>query len=156
MTGQGSTRMHPWAIGITVVVIVFPLVFIGLAVWIGSQDVELVRENYYEGDRSYQDEIDTRKRTSALSERPIFTFAPDQSECTVSFPPAAEYSKITGNLKFYRVDDDHRDFDVSLALDSAGRQVVSLAQMNTGQWIIKLRWQSEEIAYYLEERMYKQ
>jgi nitrogen fixation protein FixH len=148
--------MHPWAVGVTVVVVAFPLVFVGLAVWMSSIDVPLVRKDYYERDLQYQKEIDTRKRTNALPAQPEILLAADYATCTVAFPPADSYRDISGTLSFYRVDDNRRDFDVALQLDAAGRQDVATDRMNTGQWIVKLRWNTGGDEYYLEKRIYKQ
>lgn len=146
--------LHPWAVGITAVIVVFLVATITVVLIVSQQDYHLVTQNYYEKDRGYQDEIDTRERTRALAEKPRLELDPTAKVCILHFPARPRYDGITGELLFYRISDAAGDSRHAIALDAQGRQYVSVSALRTGQWIAKLRWSEAGVNYALEQRMY--
>lgn len=155
MSEQKTGRVyHPWAVGITAVIVIFLIATITVAVVVSQQDFDLVTQNYYEKDLGYQKEIDTRKRTAALAEKPALALDRAAKTLAIAFPSRADYRRIQGGIILYRISDAARDLRHPLALDTAGRQSISVRGMQSGQWIAKLRWTEEGSEYYLEERVY--
>ncbi len=155
MSEQKTKRVyHPWAVGISAVIVAFLITTISVVVYISNQDYDLVTQNYYEKDLGYQKEIDTRKRTDALTEKPRLELDRDAKVCNVAFPAREDYSGIAGEVVFYRISDAARDLRHPLALGAEGRQYISVSGLQAGQWIAKLRWTENGDEYYLEERMY--
>lgn len=145
---------HPWAVGITIVIVVFLIATITLGIVISQQDYDLVTQNYYEKDLGYQKEIDTRQRTNALSERPALALDRAAKVYNVTFPTRTDYRGIQGEVIFYRISDASHDVTHALSLNAEGRQFISVSGMQSGQWIAKLRWKENGKEYYVEERMY--
>jgi hypothetical protein len=147
---------HHWAIGISIVIVVFLIATITLGIVISQQDYDLVTQNYYEKDLGYQKEIDTRQRTSELGDKPTLELDRNAKVYNVTFPVRADYSGIRGEVVFYRISDASHDVTHPLSLDARGRQFISVSGMSSGQWITKLRWMENGVEYYVEERMYLQ
>jgi hypothetical protein len=155
MSTEKKTR-QPWAIGITVVIVVFLIATITLVIVISQQDYSLVTENYYEKDLTYQQEIDTRVRTRDLAEKPVIALDRAAKSCSITFPARAQYDDVQGTVTFFRISSARSDHIVPLQLNSSGAQHISVSGLQAGQWILKLRWKEEEREYFMEERMYLQ
>jgi nitrogen fixation protein FixH len=149
-----ATRIHPWALGIGIVIVVFLVATITVTVWIGGQDVNMVRRDYYEKDQRYQDEIAVRSRTAALAQKPAIALDDTRRLCTLRFPEGTATDSITGEVTFFRADNDRSDFTKPLALGTDGTQQFSLDSLARGQWIVKLRWLQRGSEYYVEERLF--
>lgn len=147
---------HPWAVGITIVIVVFLIATITLGVIISQQNYDLVTKNYYEKDLGYQKEIDTRQRTGALAEKPALELDRAAKVCNVTFPARPDYSQVSGEVTFYRISHAANDITHPLSLNTEGRQYISVSDLKRGQWIAKLRWTESGQEYYVEERMYIQ
>lgn len=155
MSGQKTGGKYPpWAVGISVFIGLFLVGTVTLVIFISQQHYDLVTTNYYEKDLAYQDEIDARRRTGALTEKPRLELDRTAKVCNVIFPVHQDYSGITGNLTMYRISDAAHDLRHVLLLDGNGRQYVSVSGLQPGQWVFKLRWAEAGLDYYLEERMY--
>lgn len=149
-----SAKYPPWAVGISVVIGVFLVATVALVIYISQQHYDLVTTNYYEKDLGYQKEIEARKRTSALSDKPRLELDRSAKVCNVVFPTGTDRAAVSGEITMYRISDAAHDLRQPLALDAAGRQFVSVSGLQPGQWIFKLRWTEGGLEYYLEERMY--
>lgn len=146
--------IHPWALGITIVIVAFLVVTITVVLIVSQQDYHLVTKNYYEKDRGYQSEIDARSRTLALAEKPVLELDRAAKVCNLVFPARPRYDGISGELHFYRISDATGDTRHALALDAQGWQYISVSALRPGQWIAKLKWSEEGKDYTLEQRMY--
>lgn len=149
-----AARIHPWALGITIVIVVFLAATITVTVWIGGQDVNMVRKDYYEKDQRFQSEYEVRQRTAALERKPAITLDDTRRLCMLRFPEGMSPDSITGEVTFFRADNDRSDFTRPLALGADGTQQFSLGTLARGQWIVKLRWTQRGSEYYLEERLF--
>ncbi|HOJ02723.1 MAG TPA: FixH family protein [Bacteroidota bacterium] len=147
---------HPWAVGITIVIVVFLIVSIGLTIIISQEDYHLVTDDYYEKDLRFQEKMETRKRTKELDIKPVISIDREAKTCILSFPPRESYDGIAGSVEFFRISDATRDVTRPLQLNSEGRQVLSVSGLHSGQWIVKLTWTESGTEYYLEERIYLQ
>ncbi len=147
---------QPWAIGITVVIVVFLIVTITGAILVSQQEYSLVTENYYEKDLAYQQEIDTRMRTRDLAEKPVIALDRAAKSCSITFPAREHYDSVQGTVTFFRISSARGDHVVPLELAGNGTQHISVSGLAPGQWILKLRWKENDREYFMEERMYLQ
>lgn len=155
MSEQKTKRTyHPWAVGISAFIVFFLVATITLVVIVSQQDYDLVTQNYYEKDLGYQNEIETRRRTNALGEKPRLELDRAAKVCNVIFPVRPDYTALEGEVTLYRISDAARDLRHPLALDTQGRQFISVSDLQSGQWIFKLRWREGGEEFYIEERMY--
>jgi nitrogen fixation protein FixH len=153
---ESRAKRQPWAIGITAVIIIFLIVTISGTIYISQQKYSLVTENYYEKDRTYQQEIDTRTRTQAMDGKPEILFDREARSCTVTFPLRPRYDDLTGTITFFRISDAGDDKSIPLQLNSEGKQHISVSGFQSGQWILKFRWTDGGKEYFFEQRLYLQ
>ena len=151
-----ARKIHPWALGISIVIVVFLILSIGLTIIVSQEEYHLVQEDYYEKDQGYQEEIDSRKRTGQLDAKPEITVDREAKSCTIQFPERERYDGIGGDITFFRIDDAAHDTEHALRLNDEGKQHISVSGMQAGQWIVKLRWNEGGEDYYLERRVYLQ
>jgi hypothetical protein len=151
-----AKKIHGWALGITIFIVLFLITMIGLTIFVSQQEYHLVTENYYEKDLGFQNEIDTRQRTRERDQLPVVQLDREAKVCILSFPPRASYEDITGEVTFFRISDARSDEVRTLRLNDEGRQHISVSGLQTGQWILKLQWKEDGQDYYLEQRLYLQ
>ncbi len=149
-------KIHIWAVGITITIVLFLIGTIVLTVIVSQEEFHLVTEDYYEKDLSYQKQIETQVRTKALEQCPVLSVDREAKTCVVSFPARERYEGITGEITFFRISDAKRDVTHALQLNSEGRQHISVSGLQSGQWIVKMKWTEDGKEYYLEERVYLQ
>jgi hypothetical protein len=68
----------------------------------------------------------------------------------VSLPPA-QAAGARGTITLYRASDAAADRILDLALDTGGRQAISLAGLQAGHWTVQVRWTAEGREFYLEQ-----
>lgn len=155
MSTEKKTR-QPWAIGITVVIVVFLVATVTLVIVISQQEYSLVTENYYEKDLTYQQEIDTRMRTRDLADKPVISLDRVAKSCSITFPAKARTGDVRGTVTFFRISSARGDREIPLQLNAGGQQHISVSDFAPGQWILKLRWMVADQEYFMEERIYLQ
>jgi hypothetical protein len=151
-----KTRINRWALGVIIVVILFPIAFISLALFASRSDKNLVTDDYYEKDLRYQERIDVLRRSAALAVKPTIVYDAGADACVIQFPDSSQWLPVHGLVRFYRSSDHRRDQESPLKPDARGRQVFPLANMEKGVWRIQLSWKVRGLDYYIEEAVFKQ
>lgn len=147
-------KMHPWALGISAFIVLFLIVTITVVIIVSQQDYHLVTKDYYEKDRSYQQEIDAKRRATDQTSRPRISIDRAAKTCVLQFPKAKNYVGISGTATLFRISDARQDLSTPIALNSTGTQYISVSSLPPGQWILKLRWREDGKDYSLDERVY--
>lgn len=150
-TESGSGKKWPiWPLSITVFLILFVLSLVAFLIFASSQDVGLVARNYYEKELKYQDQIDRRQRANALVVPVKMTYTAANQQYTVEFPDTFVTAGITGELVFYRPNDDKLDSHHNIRPDENNRQFFSTADMTKGLWRVNLTWKANGVEYFNE------
>ena len=137
-----------WGKGITIVLICF-IGFIGTFVYIAfTKNADLVSENYYENELSY-DQTKTEKSnyTALNSEINI-----DKVEEGIVFQFPSEMGDLkSGSIEFYRPDQKiyDRSFDIELA--EGNSQSLEYNNFVDGYYDISVRWENINEKIYLFE-----
>jgi len=147
-------KIHPWALGISILIALFIIGTVILVIVISSEHYSLVEEDYYEEELVYQEQIDRLKRTQALEDKPAISFDQSSVSCTLLFPDSTTGSDVRGKIHFFRVSDSRHDFSRDIHLDESGREQYDMRDRESGQWIVKLSWGENGEGYYLEERIF--
>lgn len=138
-----------WGTGIFISIVLFMTISIILAVIFMNQRVDLVTNNYYEKTLTYQNQIDTYKRTAELKEKVSFNYADNM--INLSFPGSFLKQVNNGKLYFYRPSDSRKDFTVPILLDKEGSQSVNTTKIDKGYWKIEIQWTMNNEDYKMEE-----
>ncbi len=141
-----------WGIRIAVLYISFVIIVIAMVVFSLTRDIPLVKENYYEEEIKYQQQIDRLKRTRKLSEE--IKYRQIDGGLVIKFPKEIDAKNIEGNILLYRPSDENKDFKLSLNLDEEREQTINITKLDKGFWRIKLNWTMNGVEYYDESHFY--
>ncbi|MFC5407817.1 FixH family protein [Larkinella bovis] len=141
-----TSKTMNWGKSIIAVFIVFAG-FIGSLVFLMSrQQVDLVRDDYYQTEVAYQQHIDRISRTARLGQPVEFTYQPDRQQIHFLLPDGFQ----RGEIKFYRPSD--RQLDSFVRIESGpGRQWLSTANLAKGNWRIQFTWSDGRQDYFVEK-----
>ncbi len=140
-----------WGVGITITIIVFMLISFWLIYFSFSQDVNLVRDDYYQAEVQYDDKMETIKRTDLLSDKLEIKVKSDIIEFI--FPKLNSQAKISGNILLYRASSGDKDITVPISLDSANTQIINTMNLVRGLWKTQVQWQIDSIKYFNEKTL---
>jgi hypothetical protein len=131
------------------------LTFILFAGFIGTmiyqmcrQHINLVRDDYYQTEIAYQQQINRIVHTS--QRKPVaMDYQADKQQLTFVLTTTLR----NGEIHFYRPSDNRMDFSVHLPASHAGRQVISTARLARGYWRVQFTWSDEHRDYYTEQKL---
>ncbi len=138
-----------WGVGISATIIFFMLVSIWLIYFSFSEEVNLVRDDYYEAEVQFNDKMEAIKRTKLLNEKPIVKLIGDN--IGIKFPSNFNSEQISGHVNLYRPSDGNLDIVIPISVDSTRIQYISTENLIIGLWKIKIEWKVDTIAYFNDE-----
>lgn len=135
-----------WGWRITIVYSLFALSMIGAVVYSTTLDVNLVEENYYEKEVSYQQVI--TKKENAIRDAATFEVNVVGDSVVVFFPTEV----VQGKAYFIRAADVNNDKKFELKVVN-GRQVFSKELFKPGSYDLQIDWKGNEAEYYWEQKI---
>ena len=138
-----------WGVGITIVIVVFTVAALSFIYFAFNQDVNLVKDNYYQDEIKYQDRIDEIERTNKLSGQLKIKLS--GSNIIFNFPEDFKTKNIEGNILLYRPSDRKHDISFPIILDSSFTQIFSTINMLPGMWKAQIKWKVDTVKYYTEK-----
>jgi nitrogen fixation protein FixH len=113
------------------------------------QSIDLVRDDYYQTEMAYQEQID--RETNASQKSPIdMGYQADKNQFAIVLPATLR----KGDIHFYRPSDRKLDFNVPLEAAHPGTQVVPTAKLARGFWRVKLTWSDGQRDYFTEQDLF--
>jgi hypothetical protein len=140
-----------WGTGIVIAFIgfiSFILYFVISMNFNAKYDHDLVTEDYYAEELTYQDDIDKLDNAEKLDEN--ITYKKTEEGLLISFPKALDITKITGKVFLYRPSNKQLDFDTAISL-SKPYLLIPDNRLVDGRWNIKIDWQYNGISYLFKE-----
>lgn len=116
-----------------------------------SQEVNLVRDDYYQAEVQFDSKLESIKRTNLLDKNLKISLIEKNIE--IVFPDAFKNNKIEGSILLYRPSDRDRDVEISVKLDSNQTQLIPTVGMLSGMWEIQVSWETESIEYFNEKKI---
>ncbi len=107
------------------------------------QNVELVTDNYYSKEASYQREIDKRNRAENLKESIVFNLEQSENRLEINFPDGVNKRQIKGRIYIYRPSDRSLDFNIPVSASDNLKQIIPLDSFKKGLWRIRINWSME-------------
>ncbi|AUD04266.1 FixH family protein [Spirosoma pollinicola] len=137
-----------WGKSIVLTFVVFAG-FIGTMVYkMTRQSVDLVRDDYYQTEMTYQQQID--REINARQKSPVnMTYQADKNQFAIELPATLR----KGDIHFYRPSNLKLDFSIPLDASQVGTKVVSTAKLARGRWLVKLNWSDDQREYYTEQEL---
>lgn len=137
-----------WGKSIVLVFILFAG-FIGTMVFLMTrQHVDLVRDDYYQDEITYQQHIDRLARTARLLQAPTLQIDPVRQELDLRMPDGWQQ----GTLVFYRPSNRQQDQRITL---KPCQHSVSTAMLAKGLWRAQLNWSAGGQTYFQEQTFTK-
>jgi hypothetical protein len=135
-----------WGVGITITIVVFMIVSLWLIYFSFNQEVNLVRDDYYEAEVQFNEKMATINRTNLLTEKINISLVPQNIQ--VVFPETFSHDKIEGSIFLYRPSDRDLDLKLPIQLDSSKVQLINTENMINGLWEIKIEWNVDTNIYF--------
>lgn len=135
-----------WGVGITITIILFTLLSLLFLYFAFNQEVNLVRDDYYEAEIQFNKKLETIKRTPKLFGNVNTKLIPKY--ISIKFPSEIDFTKTSGTIYLYRPSDWRLDFEIPLKLDSTGTQLIPTNQMVAGQWKLQIDWTADTSRYF--------
>ncbi len=139
-----------WGHGIVLVLVLFGL-WIGTMVYLTTQHpIDLVTENYYDTEESYQERQLRSERASQLIEK--IEIKQEEGSLAIQFPSNLKPEAIVGSVTFYNPRDKKLDFEVALQNGSLSQRI-DISSIAHGKWTIKIDLPGDQ-GYYFEETLF--
>ncbi|MEW2920256.1 MULTISPECIES: FixH family protein [Flavobacteriaceae] len=142
-----------WGTGIVLAFIGF-ITFILYFVYRMSTDDranhDLVTEEYYKKELTYQQDIDASKTANEFNAN--LKVEKSEKGLTISFPERFEPEKITGIVSLYRPSNKHLDTDFPISL-SKTHLLIPDNRLVGGRWDITVKWQYEGKSFFHKEKL---
>ena len=103
---------------------------------------------YYADELKYDAKMLAEKNTMILSE--VLSVTHNGEILSIQFPNTPE----SGAIHLYRPSESDLDKEIKIAAGSA-EQLFSIATLQTGLWIAKIEWKSDNTTFYAEQRFTK-
>jgi hypothetical protein len=145
-----KNKFNPWPIGIVLVFVLFIGGMATAVVIACTHRDNLVDENYYESELKFQSQIDAAAR--AQREGASIT-QPDNGNILVRLPAAQLAQTISGVIELYRPSAPELDHVLALQPDARGVQTVSASKLNSGSWVMRVKWTASGENYFLEQKI---
>lgn len=140
-----------WGHMITAAYVTFAGGIIFLSVKASRQHFDLVTPDYYEQELKYQEVIDQKVSTAALS-GPV-TIEKSEGTIVIRFPAEFKDQTIKGEVYFYCPSDKKKDVRENFTATSQSYTHAVPAHAS-GLYDIKLRWEAAGKQYYKEQQIY--
>lgn len=114
-----------------------------------NQDLNMVRDDYYEEELEFQAKIEKIKRTNDLTENLIVK--QENNRIIFKFPSIFSSQSISGNIVLYRPSDSNLDVSFPISLDTSSLQYFPTESLLSGLWKIKIDWKSDATTYFNNE-----
>jgi nitrogen fixation protein FixH len=138
-----------WGFGIATFYASFMVILLYFVFKSTTHDNSLVMDNYYEQDLKYQAHYDKVVNTMQLKEQPSFQQNDSAQTLDIQFPQGM--SNPEGAVQFFRPSSKYQDITVPLKVNEDGKMTIPTKLLKAGRWKIKMDWESDQKAYYLEK-----
>ena len=138
-----------WGVGIAAVYTIFATGTLTFAWFAMRQPVDLVSGDYYQRAIAHDAQRAAIERGLTLGSDLEFGQWADGRRLAVMWK-SAKSSPREGTITLYRASNPAWDRHWPVTIDSEGRQVLDLADLPAGEWLVQLRWIASDGEYYVE------
>jgi hypothetical protein len=140
-----------WGKSIVLAFVLFAA-FIGVLVTVCvRQEVSLVSKTYYQEELDFQSQMDRKRNTDALADKPEIKLGEGQS-LKITFAGFSQLEK--GRLSLYSPADATQDKTFSLQPTTASDQTLAIGTLKKGKYIARMTWTMHDKEFYYETTLY--
>ena len=118
------------------------------------QPIGLVSAEYYSQELKYSEQMNKEKNAMAMDEAVDITFNGSLQKVIVKYPLIIQGPEISGEILFFKPDNNAFDFTVPVKIDVTGMQEINASKLPRGAWRVKINWRAKGISYYNEEKIF--
>jgi hypothetical protein len=145
-------RFH-WGWAISVFYSLFVVAMIYMVIYSKNVDHTLERDNYYDYDIGYEKLIGEKMRNSnSLLNKVSIEYVEAGKSVIIIFPK--ELNGISGEIWFYRANNQTLDLKIPVSPDSLHVQKIDVSDFAGGQWKVSVDWQSSGKNYLDSNNFY--
>lgn len=141
-----------WGTGIFIFLVIFFIAIFSFIIFAFQQNTDLVEDDYYPKEITYQDHIDKIQNLEELGQE---IFIENQDQMIILHFPGLFDQELIGEILFYRPSDANMDKAVKIDVDEHNKQFISTKELGVGKYTIKVDWIHNGIEYYQELFYYK-
>ncbi|MBI3135719.1 MAG: FixH family protein [Bacteroidetes bacterium] len=139
-----------WGKGITIFMIAFMAFIVSMVYYAFTMNADLVRDDYYENERKYDDEKESKFNYSTLNESVTLT---QQEEGVVLQFPESVSLQSEGKIVFYRPDQKKYDREFDLKINEKHCQVLDYTNFKEGYYDVTIQWSDAGKSYICENNI---
>jgi nitrogen fixation protein FixH len=143
-----KNKFH-WGIGVAIFYAIFFVFLVARVTFSLFQHNDLVEDDYYKKELSYQKKINALKRTQDL-EIGIKIFQSGEG-LVFKFPDSFNKTDIKGEIHLYKPSDALMDKRYNLILSDGNLFFINSQKIEKGYWLIKVDWSVGNLNYYNEK-----
>ena len=141
-----NTR-NAWPIGIIAYLGGGFIFIIAYTVFSMNQKMDHVREDYYDQELRFQQQIDRVSRTQAVKAEVVVSFDKARDSIALTLPQKA----LAGHVSLYRPSDASLDREVEIQTDDRGAQRIDAAALMPGLWKVRVQWMADGQEYFFDK-----
>jgi len=142
-----------WGSGIAIFYGVFFITVLLFVFYTFYLNWDLVTEDYYKKEITYQEQIDKKIRTEKLSKNIFINFLEKEKKIKIVFPEKFSDENMEGIILLYRPSNAALDKKIDLELNAQGMQTIDCKNLHPGNWRIKISWTFNNVQYYYEQQI---
>ena len=142
-----------WGTGIVlafIAFIIFILYFVALSFRDPASNHDLVTEDYYQKELSYQEDIDAAGNLKKSGGGMRMEIA--KEDLLIHFPEYMDPAKIQGTVSLYRPSNKQLDFKTPIQL-SERQLLIPKSRLLDGRWDIRIEWTYEGKPYLYQNKL---
>ncbi|WP_029036750.1 FixH family protein [Salinimicrobium xinjiangense] len=113
-----------------------------------AYDHDLVVEEYYKNELTFQEQLDKTQNATLLSEN--IQLKQTTEGLLISFPEELEFASIKGSVFLYRPSNKQLDSEIPLSL-SSNQLLVPDKNLLGGRWNIIVDWEYQDEKFYFKQ-----
>ena len=141
-----------WGQGILIFFICYISLLVFTVIKSRTIDHSLVADNYYQYDINYQKKFDAVSNRKYLKED--LQIYKDRDSKTLVLDFGKEKVNVSGQLTFYRANDQSKDLVNDFTLNDENSYTYSLGALQNGRWKVKVEWSDKDRNYYKDQNIY--
>lgn len=114
----------------------------------GMKNSELISDDYYQDELTYQEVINAKNNADQLAEKPVYRQATDG--IGITFPENSVIDNAKVNFNLYRTDDANLDVKKEVVLDGNKQFLIPAKVLSKGSYTLKINWHQNKKPYQLD------
>lgn len=139
-----------WGHGVAIALGSF-IVFILFLIFVfsnGMKNSELISNDYYQDELTYQHVIDAKNNAETLVQKPAYS--QDKNGITIVFPETISVDDSKVNFTLFRTDDGNLDVKKEITLDGTKKFTIPSKVLSMGSYTLKITWKENKKPYQLD------